>query len=217
MKTDSQLQHDVLAELKWEPSINAAEIGVEVKNGVVTLAGHVDRYADKWNAERAAQRVAGVQALAVEIDVRLADAGKRNDTDIATSAHAALEWTSFLPKDAVRIKVANAWVTLTGEVDWAYQRQAAADSVRFLSGVMGVSDEIVIRSKVSAEVVKADIEAALKRRAVADAKKITVQVSGGEVTLTGAVHSWSERDLATHSAWGAPGVRSVVDHMNLVG
>ena len=200
MKTDAQLQHDVLAELKWEPSINAAEIGVEVKNGLVTLVGHVDRYADKWNAERAAQRVAGVQALAFEIDVKLADTGKRNDTDIATSAHAALEWTSFLPKDAVKVKVANAWVTLTGEVDWEYQREAAADSVRFISGVLGVSDEIIITSKASADVVKADIEAALKRRAIADAKKITVQVSGGDVTLTGAVHSWSERDLATHSA-----------------
>ena len=216
MKTDSQLQQDVLAELKWEPSINAAEIGVEVKNGVVTLAGHVDRYADRWNAERAAQRVSGVQALAVEIDVKLADVGKRNDTDIATSAHSALEWTSFLPKDAVKVKVANAWVTLTGEVDWEYQRMAAADSVRFLSGVLGVSDEILIKSKVSADVVKADIEAALKRRAIADAKKITVMVDGGDVTLTGSVHSWSERDLATHSAWGAPGVRRVVDKMNLV-
>jgi osmotically-inducible protein OsmY len=216
MKTDSQLQHDVLAELKWEPSINAAQIGVEVKNGVVTLAGHVERYADKWNAERAAQRVAGVLALAVEIDVKLADSGKRNDTDIATSAHAALEWTSFLPKNAIKVKVANAWVTLTGEVEWEYQRTAAADSIRFLPGVLGVSDEIVIKTKVSADVVKADIEAALKRRAMADAKKITVQVSGGDVTLTGAVHSWSERDLATHSAWGAPGVRSVVDNMSLV-
>lgn len=216
MKTDSQLQHDVLAELKWEPSINAAEIGVEVKNGVVTLAGHVDRYADKWNAERAAQRVSGVLALAIEIDVKLADAGKRNDTDIATSAHAALEWTSFLPKEAIKVKVANAWVTLTGEVEWEYQRMAAADSIRFLPGVLGVSDEIVIKTKVSTDVVKADIEAALKRRAMADAKKITVQVSGGDVTLTGAVHSWSERDLVTHSAWGAPGVRSVVDNMSLV-
>ena len=216
MKTDSQLQHDVLAELKWEPSINAAEIGVEVKNGVVTLAGHVDRYADKWNAERAAQRVSGVLALAVEIDVKLADAGKRNDTDIATSAHAALEWTSFLPKEAIKVKVANAWVTLTGEVEWEYQRMAAADSIRFLPGVLGVSDEIVIKTKVSTDVVKADIEAALKRRAMADAEKITVQVSGGDVTLTGAVHSWSERDLVTHSAWGAPGVRSVVDNMSLV-
>ena len=216
MKTDSQLQHDVLAELKWEPSINATEIGVAVRNGVVTLSGHVDRYADKWNAERAAQRVSGVQALAVEIDVRLADAGKRNDTDIAASAHAALAWTSFLPKDAVKVKVANAWVTLTGEVDWEYQRMAAADSVRFLSGVLGVSDDILIKTKVSADVVKADIEAALKRRAISDAKTITVQVSGGVVTLTGGVHSWSERDLATHSAWGAPGVRKVVDKMSLV-
>lgn len=216
MKSDSQLQQDVLAELKWDPSLNAAEIGVEVKNGVVTLAGHVDRYADKWNAERAAQRVSGVQTLAVEIDVKLADGGKRNDTDIATSVHAALEWTRFLSKDAIQVKVANAWVTLTGEVDWEYQRMAAADSVRFLSGVLGVSDEIVIKSKVSVDVVKADIEAALKRRALSDAKQITVQVSGGDVTLTGAVHSWSERDLATHSAWGAPGVRRVVDNMNLV-
>jgi osmotically-inducible protein OsmY len=216
MKTDLQLQRDVNAELKWDPSINATRIGVEVNHGVVTLAGHVDSYADKWNAERCAQRVAGVQALEIEIDVRLADIAKRNDPDIATSAHSALQWTTFLAKDSVNVMVADGWVTLTGEVDWEYQRQLSADTVRFLSGVRGVSDQIMIRARVAAGAVKADIEAALKRRANADAQEISVEVSGGEVTLCGAVHSWSERELAKSSAWGAPGVRKVVDHMTLV-
>lgn len=216
MKTDSQLQQDVIAELAWDPSINAALIGVEVKGGVVTLSGHVDRYADKWNAELAAQRVAGVQTLAVEIDVKLSDAGKRSDTDIATAAHRALQSTSLLPDDAVKVKVADSWVTLTGEVDWDYQRQTAADMIRVLTGVSGVSDQIAIKPPVSVVAVKADIEAALARRARSDAGKIAVQVDGAEVTLTGVVANWSERELATHSAWGSPGVRQVVDRLTLV-
>ena len=216
MKTDSQLQQDVMAELKWEPAVHAAQIGVEVKNGVVTLAGEVSSYVEKWNAERAAQRVNGVKALAVEMKVKLSEFGKRTDADIAESAKNILGWTSSLPADAIKVMVEGGWLTLSGDVEWQYQRQDAAHSVRYLSGVTGVSNQIAIKPSVSAKVVKSDIEAALKRRAAADAKTIAVEVKGADVTLTGTVHSWAERDLATRSAWGSSGVRNVVDKMNLV-
>jgi osmotically-inducible protein OsmY len=216
MKTDSQLQQDVMAELKWEPSVHAAQIGVAVKDGVVTLAGEVSSYTEKLNAERAAQRVGGVKAMAVEMTIKLSEFGKRTDADIAESAKNILSWTSSLPADAVQVMVEGGWLTLSGNVEWQYQRQDAADSVRFLSGVMGVSNLIAIKPQLSAMVVKSDIEAALKRRAAADAKTIAVEVKGGDVTLTGTVHSWSERDLARRSAWGTAGVRNVVDKMSLV-
>jgi osmotically-inducible protein OsmY len=216
MKTDLQLQQDVMAELKWEPAVHAAQIGVEVKNGVVTLAGEVSSYTEKWNAQQAAQRVNGVKALAVEMKVKLSEFGKRTDADIAESAKNILGWSSSLPADAVKVLVEGGWLTLSGDVEWQYQRQDAADSVRYLSGVTGVSNQIAIKPSLSATVVKSDIEAALKRRAAADAKTIAVAVKGGDVTLTGTVHSWAERDLATRSAWGSSGVRNVVDKMNLV-
>ena len=216
MKSDSQLQQDVMAELKWEPSVHAAQIGVEVKNGVVTLAGEVGSYAEKWNAERSAQRVNGVKALAVEMTVSLSASGKRTDAEIAQAAHSILAWTSSLPEDAISVLVERGWLTLTGDVNWQYQRQDAADSVRYLPGVTGVSNQIAIKPLLSPAVVKSDIEAALKRRAVADASSITVEVSGADVTLTGTVHSWAERDLATRSAWGTAGVCHVVDKMSLV-
>ena len=215
MKTDSQVQQDVLAELKWEPAVNAAKIGVEVKDGIVTLAGHVDSYAEKWDAERATQRVSGVRALATEIDVALPGSSQRHDADIARSAESALQWTTFLPKDAIRIKVEAGWVTLTGDVNWEYQRQSASAAVRYLMGVTGVSDQIAIKPKASPSAVKTDIEAALKRHAQADAQKITVSVADGDVTLSGKVPSWSERDLARNAAWGTPGVRNVVDNITV--
>jgi osmotically-inducible protein OsmY len=216
MKTDSQLQLDVMAELKWEPAVHAEQIGVEVKNGVVTLAGEVSSYTEKLIAERAAQRVSGVKALAVEMKVKLSAFGKRTDADIAESAKNILAWTSSLPDDAVKVLVEGGWLTLSGDVEWQFQRQDAADSVRYLSGVTGVSNQIAIKPALSATVVKSDIEAALKRRASADAKTIAVEVKGADVTLSGTVHSWAERDLASLSAWGSSGVRNVVDKMNLV-
>ena len=215
MKSDSQLQTDVLAELAWEPSVNAAHIGVEVDDGVVTLAGHVETFGEKWNAERAAQRVSGVQGLAVEIDVKLLTPSKRTDADIARAAENALQWTTFLPKDSVKIMVENGWITLIGQTDWAYQRDAAKNAVRYLMGVTGVSDQIAIRTRVSAGNVKSDIEAALKRRVSNDAQAITVGVDGTEVTLSGNVRSWAERDLATHSAWCTAGVSNVVDNIKV--
>lgn len=215
MKTDSQLQQDVSAELKWEPSVHAARIGVEVKDGVVTLAGQVDSYAEKWNAERAAQRVSGVKAMAIELKVKLTSLSERTDADIAGSVENVLEWTSSLPAGAIKVMVEGGWVTLSGDVDWQYQRQAAADSVRYLMGVIGVSDQISIKPSVSAKAVKSDIEAALKRTAIADARKIRVDVLGHDVTLTGSVHNWAERETATNSAWSTPGVRNVHDKMTL--
>ena len=215
MKTDKQVQQDVMAELGWEPSINSAQVGVEVSDGVVTLAGHVDSYAEKFAAERAAQRVLGVKAIAMEMDVKLPGTSKRTDSDIARSTQNVLEWTAYLPPDRVRVKVENGWITLSGEVEWDFQRRAAVDAVRPLLGVVGVNDQITIKPKVSSTLVKSEIEAALKRRARNDAQNIFVAVQGSAVTLTGMVESWSERDLAKSSAWATPGVHSVVDNMSI--
>jgi osmotically-inducible protein OsmY len=213
MKTDTQLQQDVLAELKWQPSVHAAGIGVEVKDGVVTLSGEVSSFVEKWDAQRAAQRVAGVTALAIDLKVKLSAFGKRTDADIARSAQTALDWSTTLTPDSVKVMVEAGWITLSGDADWQYQKQAATDCVRRLSGVTGVSNQMAIKPKVAMSSVKADIEAALKRVARAGAPKISADVSADIVTLTGTVGSWAERDLALDAAWGAPGVRSVVDNM----
>jgi len=215
MKNDTQIQKDVIAELNWEPSINPTDIGVEVKDGIVTLTGHVGSYAEKLNAEKSAQRVAGVKALAVELDVTLPGISKRTDADIARTVENVLQWTTYLPKDAIKVMVENGWITLSGEVDWSYQRATAVSAVRYLMGVTGVSDNITIRPSVSSNTVKSDIEDALKRRAIVDANNISVEVHGEDVTLSGRVHSWSERHLATHSAWCTPGVKTVKDKMTL--
>ena len=215
MKTDAQLQSDIMAELKWDPSFNATEIGVEVNNGVVTLSGHVDKYAEKWAAERAAQKVTGVKALAVELDVALPGASNRSDADIARTAENVLEWTTNWPKDHVKVMVEKGWVTITGMVDYEYQRQLASSSVRHLMGVTGVSNQITIKSKLTSSTVKSDIEAALKRRALTDAQEIMVTVNGGRVTLTGVVHSWSERDMVSDSVWNTPGVTEVNDNISV--
>lgn len=215
MKTDSQLQHDVSAELQWEPSVHAARIGVAVKDGVVTLAGQVDSCSEKWAAEHAAQRVAGVKAMTTELTVQLTGLSQRTDADVAAAVENVLAWTSSLPAGAIQVMVESGWVTLSGDVDWQYQRQAATDSVRHLMGVTGVSDQISIQPSVNAMAVKADIEAALTRSSVAEAKNISVAVQGNDVTLSGTVHSWDERNTANNSAWGTPGVRKVVDRLTL--
>jgi len=215
MKTDAQLQKDVIAELAWEPAIQAARIGVEVKDGIVTLAGEVGSYSEKWHAERAAQRVHGVQALAIEMKVKLAGASQRTDSDIAQSARNVLDWTTSVESSAVKVLVEGGWITLGGELDWQYQKQAATDAVRGLMGVTGVSDQIGLKHKPMASIVKADIDAAIRRSAAKDSSEIRVEIAGGDVTLTGKVHSWSERDLATDSAWASPGVRNVIDKMTL--
>lgn len=215
MKTDAQLQKDVMAALEWEPAVHAALIGVEVKNGVVTLGGHVASSSEKWSAERAAQRVWGVKALATELKVQLPGPSQRSDADIAAAVENVLDWTSSLPAGAVKVMVEGGWVTLSGDVEWYFQKQAATDGVRHLMGVVGVSNQIGIKPSVSAAVVESDIEAALKRAALADARKISVAVHGTDVTLSGTVQSRAEREAATVSAWAAPGVTNVVDMMTL--
>jgi osmotically-inducible protein OsmY len=215
MKTDSQLQKDVMAELKWEPSVHAEQIGVEAKDGVVTLTGHVSSYLEKFHAEEAAQRVEGVMALAIEMDVKLSQLGMRNDEDIARSAETALEWMGAPASKTVKVMVEKGWVTLSGKVDWQYQRQATENGIRYLVGVTGVSNQIVVKPAVTLSAVKHEIEAALARRSKLDAQKITVNVDGSAVTLTGAVNSLSERNAARESAWGAPGVMSVDDKITV--
>lgn len=215
MKTDKQLQDDVIAELNWESSVNASKIGVEVNQGVVTLAGHVDSYSDKWNAESAAQRVLGVKSLVVEIDVNLLGVGKHPDEDIAQSAKNIIQWTSYLADDAVKIMVEKGWITLSGEVDWDYQRVAAENALRHLKGVTGLSNQIGIKPKVSLNAVRSDIDAALKRQAIKDASKISVEIHGSEVVLGGTVQSWLEKNIARNSAWNTPGVFTVVDNIKL--
>jgi osmotically-inducible protein OsmY len=215
MKTDTKIQQDVMAELNWEPSVNAAHIGVEVSDGVVTLAGHVSSYAEKLGAENAAQRVAGVRAVTVEMVVKLAETSQRTDSDIAQSAESILRWTSHVIAHRVKIKVEKGWVTLSGDVAWEFHRGAAISAVRNQSGVTGVTDLIVIKPEVSASIVKSEIEDALKRGASRDAKSISVDVNGSDVTLTGIVNSWSERQRANDSAWSTPGVRNVQDNMTV--
>lgn len=213
MKSDTQLQNDVLAELTWEPSLNPAQIGVQVKDGIVTLAGQVDSFAEKWDAEHAAQRVAGVKALVIDMNVNLPGSSQREDIDIARSAENVLAWMTYLPQDAVKVMSEHGWVTLSGEVAWEYQREAASTAVRSLLGVTGLSNQIQLRPSVSLAGVKSAIEAALKRQSHSDAQQIVVEISGTDVILSGTVRSLSERELAKKSAWGSPGVHNVIDHL----
>lgn len=217
MKTDLEIKQDVIAEMKWEPSINAAGIGVEVTDGVVTLAGYVDSFAEKWDVEEVARRVSGVKALAIDIKVNLPGESKRADGDIARSAVNVLEWIAYVPDNSVKVLVEDGYITLTGKVDWEYQRRAAVNSIRNLMGVKGVSDQLKITSKVSVNSIRTDVQSALERGARSDSDQIQVTVDGGEVTLTGNVRSWSERYLARHAAWGTSGVSNVLDNMIVTG
>lgn len=215
MKTDLQLQQDVQDEIRWEPSIGDAEIGVAVKDGVATLSGYVRTFAQKFAAERAAERVSGVRAIAEDIQVRLPGALARTDTEIAHAAANALRWDIEVPDDRLKARVEDGWVTLEGSVDWYYQKAAAERAVRFLTGVKGIANLIAVKPKASAFEVKAKIESAFKRSAELDAQKINVETADGRVTLRGTVRSWTERQEAERAAWNAPGVREVNDQLTL--
>ena len=212
-KSDVDLRNDILAELKWEPSVKETEIGVAVKSGVVTLTGYVDSFAEKWAAERATKRVSGVKAVAEEIQVKLPGLSERTDVDIARAAENALAWNVWIPEDRIKVIVERGWITLEGDVDRQYQRETAEDAVLHLTGVRGVSNDIKIKPAVSASDVKAKIEAALKRNAAIDAERINVRATGSKVTLSGIVRSWAERDEASKAAWSAPGVLEVQNNV----
>ena len=215
MKTDRQLQQDVIDELQWEPAVEASAIGVEVKEGIVTLAGHVRSYAEKVAAEHAAQRVYGVKGVAMEIDIALPGSSKLKDADLALNARHALDWNISVPENAINIAVQDGWIKLTGKVDWAYQRWAAVGAVRDLIGVMGVNDQITISQHAEPRDIKTKIEAALQRHAHKETKSIDVGVDGHRVTLSGVVDSWAERNAARTAAWAAPGVNEVIDHLRV--
>jgi osmotically-inducible protein OsmY len=207
--TDLEIKKNVESELNWEPSINAAEIGVAVKDGIVTLTGRVQSYWDKVAAEHAADRVAGVKAVVNELEIRLPYASERTDEDIARAAVESLNWSVLVPKDRIKVKVSKGWITLEGTVDWQFQKTAAEKAVRKLIGVKGVSNLVDVKPRVSKVEVKASIEAALKRSAELDANRIKVETDGDKVILTGTVHSLFEREEAERAAWKALGVRSV--------
>jgi osmotically-inducible protein OsmY len=211
--TDIQLRQDILDELEFEPSIDAAAIGVVVDEGVVTLTGHVSSYAQKLAAETAARRVRGVRAIAQEIEVRYPSDPKTSDDEIAKRALNALRWDVTVPAEKIRLTVNKGLVTLTGEVRGFYERRAAENAIRNLTGVTGIINNITIKPRVQASDVKQKIEAALKRHAEVEAQAIRVSVLNDKVTLDGKVDNWDERQAVENAAWSAPGVRLVEDRL----
>jgi osmotically-inducible protein OsmY len=215
MRTDNELRTDVVAELRWDPSIRDEDIATAIKEGVVTLAGTVDTYAQRYAAERAVARVNGVKAIVNDLAVKLPGAMERSDPDLAHAAVNALRWNIQVPDERIQVKVANGWVTLEGEVDRYFQKEAAERAVRYLTGVKGVSNLITLRAMPTPADIKQRIRASIKRQAEIDADQITVETSGSRVTLRGAVRSIAERRDAERAAWNAPGVTRVENDISI--
>lgn len=215
MKTNAQIQKDVYDELKWDPRINEAEIGVSVLDNVVTISGFVPNYAEKLAAQEATRRVAGVTAVVDDIKVKVVGAFKRDDQDIAKSALNALEWHVWVPHKDIKVVVDDGWITLSGQVEWDYQRKAVESAVRYLSGVKGVLNNIILKPSVNVKDVKEKIEKAILRTAQEDINNIRVLAADNEVQLLGSVSSWAERSNAESAAWSALGVSKVKNELKI--
>jgi osmotically-inducible protein OsmY len=215
LRTDTEIHKDIVAELHWEPSLRDDDVAVAARDGVVTLAGFVDSYADKWRAEQVASRVKGVKAIANDLEVKLPSSSQRPDPDIARAALDALKWNISVPNDRIKVKVEKGWVTLEGDVDWYYQREAAERSVRHLSGVKGVSNLIMVSARPAPADVKEKVKEALQRGAQFDAEHINVEVDGHKVTLRGTVRSYAELRDAERAARNAPGVTEVENKLTV--
>jgi osmotically-inducible protein OsmY len=213
MLNNLELQKKVLDALDWEPSLDAGRIGVAATGGVVTLSGQVSSYADRWTAERVVKQMAGVKGLANELEVKLPGDSRRTDTDLASAAVRALEWDVQVPHQKIKVRASDGWISLEGQVEWQYQREAAERAVRHLLGVRGVSNQLTLTARVTPMDLKNRIEAAFKRTAELEARKIRVETKGSTVILDGTVHTWAERDEAERAVWAAPGVAVVEDHL----
>jgi osmotically-inducible protein OsmY len=213
MRSDEEIERDVKAELEWDPDLDATDIAVKVKNGVVALTGFVKSYTDKYEAESAAKRVAGVVAVANDLEVRLPSVDERPDPEIARDVVSALKSQLPISWENIKVTVKNGWVTLEGEVEWQYQKTAAENAVRRLKGVRGVINSIALKPHAQPDEIKKKIMEAFKRNAELDANRIMVETNGSEVTLKGTVRSWIEREEAERVAWSAPGVTKVVDQI----
>jgi len=215
MKTDVEIQKNVMEELKWEPSIHSSEIGVAVKNGVVTLSGTVDTYLEKKTAEKVALKVAGVKGLAEDIQINLPFNHQKTDTELAQAALEALKWNVLVPDDQIKIKVENGWITAKGTVEWAYEQNAVRDAIATIKGVKGISNLVKVIPKVDPKDVKKKISAAFERNALVDANHIHVENSGSKIILGGKVSSYAEKREAEYVAWNVPGVATVENNIEV--
>ncbi|MGV3609615.1 MAG: BON domain-containing protein [Fluviicola sp.] len=215
MKTDVEIQKNVMEELKWEPSIQASEIGVAVKNGVVTLSGTVNTYLEKTRAEQAALKVVGVKGLAEDIQINLPFNHQKTDTELAQAALDALRWNVYVPTDQIKIKAENGWITAKGTVEWAYEQNAVRDAIATIKGVKGISNLVKVTPKVDPENVKKKIADAFQRSALVDANHIRVENIGHKVVLGGKVSSYAEKREAEQVAWNVPGVATVENNIEV--